>query len=539
MRTTRSFACLALVVAAGCGGRPSVWDAPTGGKVDAHGLTNAVALVDDGAHRALMLVPGPERALSTVSIPVGHHVVHTATSPDAARLFVLSAGDAPRRTPADEQPSLTILEGGGAPRASFRFDLPDVLTGLAIDPLGEWAAVFASGRAGEGFVENPNEIILVDLTAPPSATNPVARTLRSFGGRPERLTFTNVLHLAGGARRLLVVETDQDVSILDLSHVHDPVPRPEITVRLTSGTDTRKLVPAGVTVTDGEPDDPNDARIGIRTANDTNVVTLTLAPPNPSQSPPPPNDFAPIVNLTDVGGIPSDVAFVRTDGGLRLAAIVPSKSSAVLVEPETSMTTEVALPAAYQRLSLVTDVVPNAPSDTDVALLWSGAGSLGSVALWSLGKTAGTPYRSVEVLDLGAAIGGVLDVPAPNGALKILETNGASRLFVLDLASRTAAPLLTSQANVTVRLSPDGERAWAFGPGTTRLARLDLATLHPTSLLVERPVDAVFDVARDDGGRTAIAIHGGGAFGATVFDALAPDDATSRTYAALLMEGLR
>jgi hypothetical protein len=45
------------------------------------------------------------------------------------------------------------------------------------------------------------------------------------------------------------------------------------------------------------------------------------------------------VNLTDVGGVPSDIAFVRTDGGLRLAALVPTRSAAVLVDPVTSLTT--------------------------------------------------------------------------------------------------------------------------------------------------------------------------------------------------------
>ena len=89
------------------------------------------------------------------------------------------------------------------------------------------------------------------------------------------------------------------------------------------------------------------------------------------------------MNLTDVGGVPTDIAFVRTDGGLRLAALVPTRSAAVLIDPVTSLTTEVALPARYQSLSLVTDVAGGgAGAPVDVALLWNGGGAMDGVAFW-------------------------------------------------------------------------------------------------------------------------------------------------------------
>src|SRR5262249_52785904 len=156
-------------------------------------------------------------------------------------------------------------------------------------------------------VENPNELVLIDLSAPPGPTNPVTTTLRSFGGRPQRVTFAPQLTLPEGPRRLLVVETEQDVSILDLDHVRDPVPRPEVTVRLTSGDDAHVVTPAGVVFHDGKPDRSDDARIGIRLANDNNVVTLELAAAAKTEGV---NDFSPKINLTDVGGIASDISFV-------------------------------------------------------------------------------------------------------------------------------------------------------------------------------------------------------------------------------------
>src|SRR5690606_8112246 len=126
-------------------------------------------------------------------------------------------------------------------------------SGFAIDPEGRYAALFAApGQGQTAFVENPNEIVIVDLTAP-EAEAVTPRTIRSFGGRPQRVTFTKPLSLPGGMRRLLVVETDQDVHLLDLDNVRATPRRPEITVRLTTGSSATALRPAAIVVDDGEP----------------------------------------------------------------------------------------------------------------------------------------------------------------------------------------------------------------------------------------------------------------------------------------------
>lgn len=513
---------------AGCGGRPEVWDdAPSQKKTQVVGLANAVALVDDVSHRAVMLLPREDQRLDKVALPVGKGVIRVQASPDRRRLFVLSTGDVPRRSVRDERPSLTVIDSSTSTPSVRRFDLAAPRSGLAIDPRSRWVAVFAANDVSTTFVENPNEIVLVDLDAPPAAEPVVTTTLRSFGGKPQRLTFAPTLGLPEGPRRLLVVESDQDVTLLDLDHQHDATPRPEITVRLSGGSKT--LHPAAVTFHDGDPDRTDDARIGIRLNNDTSVITLQLAPSTEG-----PNDFVPKINLTDVGGMPSDVAFVQTDAGVRLAALVPSRAAAVLVDTETSMTTDVALPAGYQQLSVITDLVH---SPTDVALLWNATSSSSGVAFWALGKTAGQPYRSVEVLSLGASITDVVDVPPPRPELKVLKT-GARGLFVLDLSARTAAPL-TTLGTATISIAPDAERMWAFQPGQSLLSSVDLEKLHPMPVVIDRGVQSVHDVARSDGGRSLVAIHETGAYGATVFDAKNPDTAYSRLYAGLLLEGLQ
>jgi hypothetical protein len=538
---SKSLFVVALAALSACASRPGIWDEATPERVQSYGLQTAVVIVDEPAHRLVTLSGRQDQELGVGLFPVGHSVLFAKASPDAARLFVLAAGDVPRRTQKDELPSLSVLEAASSPMSPAstssphltRYTLAAPHGNLAIDPLGRYAAAFAAPSGQTSFVENPNEIVLFDLSLPPSATNPIARTIRSFGGRPQRVTFTQTLQLPGGPRRLLVIETEQDIAILDLDHVADQPPRPEVTVRLTNGGDARKVSPAGIAVDDGEVVRTDDARIAVRSSNDTSVITLQLAPSTAGA----PNDFEPKVNLSDVGGIPSDIAFVRTDGGLRVAALVPSTGTAALIHPDTSVTQSVALPASYARLSLVTGVVGSGKAGTDVALLWNASGSSSGVALWTLGQTTGQPYRSVEVLGLSDAIANVADVPLPHPELKLLETSSQTAFYVLNLATRTAAPL-TTLGKATLMVSPDGGRLWTYQVGTSQLASVDFAALHPVPLFVDRPIAAVYDVARPDGGRTLIALHATGGLGATVFDALTPDTATARLYSGLLLEGL-
>ena len=529
---------VAALSAAACGDRPDSYDAPIA-PIKAIGMDQQVAIVDDGLHRVLLLAPLPEQELDRRTVPVGKGVIRAEASKDGKRLFVLSTGDLTRKKASDEKPSLTVIEGN----TSRRYPLEAPHSGLAIDPLGRWIAIFAAPASQGGlpqstFVENPNEIVLVDLTAPiETAVTP--RTLRSFGGFPQRVSFSSQVNLPGGQRRLMIVETDQDVALLDLDRVRDKPQRPEITVRLTSGATAGQSRPGGVVVDDGDPARSDDTRIGVRLENGSNVVTLTLVPnapgaktDDPAQVP---NDFRTIVNLTDVGGVPGDIVFVRTEVGLRLAAIVPSTKTAVLVDPETSITTKVDLPEPYARISLITSAVGGA-AGSDTALLYGTGGSRG-VAFWSLGRATGQPYRSVEVVSLSTAIGTVLDVPPPRPELKVLEGTGANAFYVLDLATRTASPL-TTLGSASLHVSRDGRRLWAFQRGTASLASVSLTDLHPVPLPLDRPIDAVFDVERPGGGRSLITIDVRGAGGATVLDALFPDTTASRSYYGLLLEDL-
>jgi hypothetical protein len=534
------------VLLAGCGGRAPFWSNAVESSPPTFDLGDRIALVDASADRVVLLAAGPDQSLTTTAIPVGVNILNAATSPDGKKLFVVSGGHRARLgdDQRSEWPSITVIASGAEPARYDLTNITDPLAGLAIDPAGHWVVLYPGSGTNQPFVENPNELVILDVSQPqPVAAIP--HTLMSFGGHPQRFTFTAPLALPIGSHPLLVVESDQDLSLLNL----DDLGKPEITVPLTNGSDTQLLSPAGVTVYPG--DAKSGAAIGVRLANDDDVVALQFVPSVDAGGNPIGNGFLPTVNLNNVGGIASDLAFVHTDSGLRLAALIPGKSKATLIDPLTSVTQDVSLPAPYQSLSVVTaalgsasgcDGAPTTPGvPTDVALLWNGTTVQGQagVAFWQLGQAGCQPYRSIATIGVTDVVAQVLDVPAPNGTLKVLQTRGADAFYILNLANRTAAPLETTSSNVALSVSPLGDQVWSFVPYGSTVFATDFAHELPRSLLIERPVSGVYEIARAGMGPAVVVLHDEGGVGATVYDATTLDDATRRLYAGLLLGGAR
>jgi len=509
---------------AGCDGRSNVWTMDPG-SLATFGLGQSIAIVEPPARRVVALTVDDQQNLQETRLPTGTGVLAVAPQPNGQHLYVLSGGFTPGLGDerAFEAPRLTVITDGSPPTAEA-IDLGDKLTdplsGLAVDPEGRWAVLYASADAGNAFVTNPNELVIVDLAS--KQIQPV--TLHSFGGKPERLIFTPELGLPGGAGHLLIVQSQQDLALLRL----EKPATPEITVRLADTTTVHVPKPAAVVIDDGDPTRDDDARLGLRFDGDSTLMTLQLEPSGGEIG------FTPSVNVADAGGVPTDIAFVRTDGGLRLAALVPSRSVAVLVDPVTTITTEVSLPAPYQRLSLVTGTASGGgAAAVDVALLWQGRAAGTGVAFWELGQAAGTPFRSIEVVGITAAVSDVLDVPLDGAALKVLETSGDNTFYVLDLETRTAAPLVTTSSGIALVVSPTGERVWTWSG--TNLASTELASKHARSLRADSPITDAFEIGRPGGGRSLVALHQMGGWGATVFDVAAQNDGDRLIYGGLLV----
>lgn len=518
----------AALAVAGCDSEPDVWDTLVESPVRALGLSGSVALIDPTAERVMMLAVEEDLTLAPTSIYIGPGFVAAAKTPDDDRLLVLSRGVVPRLEAIDEGPTLRVLRGDTEPGLVATYPLSDPLSGLAVDPAGQLAVVHPD-ETDVAFVQNPNELSVVDLSRPPGAENPTPITLRSFGGRPQGFTFTDPLGLPGGTRRLLVVQTDRDVALLDLANLSIP----EITIRLTSDATPRR--PTGITVSDGAPDRDDDARIAVRTESEPEVIVVDLAAVPPEDVGTTPQTFRALPNVVYVGGIPSDIAFVATDGGLRLAALVPSAQTLALIDPSTGSIDAIDVGAPFERISVVTDEVGATGTGSDVALLWSTSSP--QVALAALGGAVGTPYRAIERLDLATPVAAVTSVAAPNQRLRVLTGTQGDEFVVLDLLARTASPLVAS-TGATLDASPDGQRAWLTSPDQAAIAQVDLTSLHPQNFALSHGAFAALDVNRRGGGRAVLAIHDIGAGSLTVLDALRPSLTTAREYAGVLLGDL-
>lgn len=519
------FMCGALAIA--CGGRPTAWDASfhaegsASGVQRAYGLTGSVAVVDAPLDRVLMLSSPTPLALGTRFIGLGHDLATASASVDRKTLFALSRGVQPRRKASDEGPQLMLIDGDSTPRIEKTYALTEPMDQLVLDPKNEWAVVYGSS----GVVVNLNELVLVDLAK--AGTDALSfKTLRSFGGSPKHFTFTTPLAVPGGEpRRFLIVERDSDIVLIDLSKPDGN----EVTVPLPS-TD------AGGTATSAQVVyDAGSATIAVRVTGTTSVFTLQLAAPSEDGQ-----DFSVVTNLIDVGGLPATIDFARNSQGVRLVALVGT--NAVLVDPVTATTQAALMPAAFTGIRRITgELNPDAlPADGDVALLYSP--NVNKIAYFTLGGAPGALYRSIEPYDIGISVKDVIDVPGDQYFdRKILETPG-SQFYVLDLSTRQSAPMKTN-AGLTLELAPDGQRVWAYRPGNPGFASVDFATLHPITLIAEREVSDVFDIATADDRRSALALHlglnGEPGIGATVLDALSPSTANAQFYSGLELGGIR
>jgi hypothetical protein len=478
-------------------------------------------LVDSELDRIVYLGAENPTSLRHGSIEVGQNITKIVRSAAGDRLFVLSAGEQPRLSPEAELPALTVIDDGPHPEVFARYELSDPFSELTLDPEGQW--VVLTGATDASVVVNPNELILIDVSD--ANFEPVTKTIRSFGGRPTEVSFTPELGLPEGPRRrLLLVQTERDVSILDLMFLD----RTESTLGLPQTESGQSASPVSVVVDDGDPEDVNDTRLAVQLGGQSDVVLVEfLADPDRS--------FRLLPRLADAGGIPSQIAFVNTDQGLRLAALNGTQAQAALIDPVTTGADFIRLPGNFTRLTRLTAGLDEGGLG-DVALLWGP--NVSQVAFWSLGQTGDSPFRSVEGFDLQVGVQQVLDVPGDNQNRKLLQTGGAQEFFILDLQARQSFPMVT-QGGVSLSVSPDGERAWALRPGSKEFAQIDLQTLHPRSVAAERPIDGVFDIEAENGGRALVALHARGSYSVTLLDAEEPDPAASRHYPGLMLEDLQ
>jgi hypothetical protein len=470
------------------------------------GLDRAIALVSKEESRVVMLRPTSNQGLSETRIDFGENLVASHASEDGHRFFLLTRGSDERND--GDGPALYVIDGASA-TLSHTFHLSIARDALALDPEGRYAVIYSKG-VSQALVDNPNEILLVDLQAEISEENPRTLSLRSFGGRPQRLTFTHSLGLSGGARRLLVVESEKDLTLVDLAR---PADNP-VTVRLEASNTV--LVPEGVVVDDGDPNVDDDARIAVSLASSSAALILSLSSDANGA-------MAVRTNLIDLGGKPSQLAFLETDAGRRLVVLLSQQRKALLITPDSGVIQTVDLPGVY------TSLVFTGGKPARSALLFGR-----DTALWALDQVSGRPFASIEPLQLPAPISQIKDIPGRDDKKVLVSTS--QTFFVLDLAKREASPLNSQSSSLQFAFAPD--HMWLYERNGSRAARVDFDSLHPSEIVFDDDIASMYDVSYTDGEaeqRSLIVLHrtSDGELSASIMDADSEDTKNARRFTRL------
>lgn len=526
------------------------------------GLEGSVAVVDARLNRLVLLTVPKQHELVTRVIPVGKNPTHWVPSADRQRLFVLSRGLQSAKD--DIPPSLTVIDGTTSPAVCGRFELDKPYEQLTLDPERQWALI----HNADTYAENPDEVLFAHLT-PEASCRRLTEKQRTrqiiqmtLGGeaidlgdalQQDAFSFTEELEWPGGPRRLLVVRRTETVQLVDLAEVEDHPEKAQHVLEMPEVRDGEFGLPAQVVYhpSVADPDGSHRAWLAVRLGNDTSVLIYKVEAPAEKSS----GTVAFNRNIAGVGDTVSDIEFVITPEGLKLAALVPSRREAVLIDPHTLVSDAIALPEPYQDMAKITDeVATEAPDEDtpDVALLW--APGQQTIAFWTLARTTTRPWGSIDVRDTQITVTEATSVTeAPHGKLRsrwLLRGSGASEFRVLELVDRDVRRVvIDNDPAFDVSLSPDGSRAWIFSPGrSVEIAKADLGgdllQIPTRPVYIERSVDAVLDIDRGDKGHAALVLHRGnygrhGSLAVTLFDAEEPASTDSRFFSALLLGGVR
>ncbi|MGD8861334.1 MAG: hypothetical protein PVI30_15100 [Myxococcales bacterium] len=482
-------------------------------------LGEGLLFVDEGHDRGFLLeADGGARA---AEIPLPHDPRNTFQRLGVDEALALSFG---RRATQEEEPepaALTAVQPDGTTRT---YELGNPFDTVRQSPDGRYALLFKSGRT-ERLLDNPNEIAIVDLEADPEDDDAVTlRTLRSFGDSPVNVFFSPPMPIVGEMRRLAVIVSMTNVTLLDLDHLD----RRETTVRLSSPGST-PVQPAQVVFSEEEP------VLYVRGDRSDDIFVFNLSErvdgvDDADEGEDPRNDFRPFINQLGVGNGPTDMTIYETDDGPRLLVLAPSSQQVALVEAGTSQVTTIPLGANASRVLLFEGPAPGDDQVRRRALLYHHGNTV--VTFLDLEDAEQRGTRNLEELALEQGISALIDMGDENQVLALHGTEGVS---LIDLAQRTVSPI---SANVVLQdaiFDAERGRLWVGPSGQPWVGLLDLDTGKTDEVLLDAPIRHLVPVFA--AGRMA-AVHDSDIGHVTWLDADDPRRETARAVEGFVLEDL-
>lgn len=477
---------LLLAAAAGCtweDDRPIAWERERSvlGPIP---LKTQVAYVDSALDRVTLIDLDGEAPKLTAQA-IGRRAIHTVPSSDRHYLFVITRGEeAIKRGQIDEAPQFWVVDTQNANVAPVAYAIGSPFDRIAVAPDNTIAIAYFSGAGPDdaGFFRNPNEIAVIDLTKPPSETNPTLKTIRSFGTVPEGIALSPPFVVPGAAdptpRTFAFILSPNNLTVLDATHAD----RREISIRLDLGGPP--VVPREVVFA------RNTASAYVRSdhARDVLQVLIEGIAPETTNG----NDYRPQLAELGAGGGPTDIAVYDDINNRRyILATTPNTGEVVVIDADTAQFRAVPIADPLDRI-----------------LLFPTGGDVPNKALFA---SIGAKQKRVHVLDLDriedplsqARIRTItLDepvrdvVPVPHRDLAMLVHDDARTVLgLLDMETESTSPLLGLDRLESYDFSPNGSYLIGATRSISRVGFIALDNLHPTDFRLDDPPAKVLSSA--------------------------------------------
>jgi len=469
------FVSLALLAAlVGCeDDRPVMWDRPREilGPIP---LKTQVAYVDSALDRVTLLELAGDRP-QIIHHPIGRRALEAVPSPDRHRLFVITRGEeAIHEGEIDQAPLFWVLDTDNPKVAPVAYAIGSPFDRVAVAPDNSLAIAYfsAAGPDAAGFFRNPNELAIIDLTRPPSDTNPALETIRSFGSVPEGVAIAPPMIIPGAAdaapRTFAFVLSANNLTVLDASH---PTRR-EITIRLDLGGEA--VVPREIVFA------PNTASAYVRSDNARDVLQVLLRLADPTE--PDGNDYRPQLAELGAGGGPTDIAVYDDATGRRtILATTPNTGEVVVIDADTAQFRAVPVSDPLDRIVLF----PEGDTAPQKAVFASLGAKLSRVHLLDLPDVMDPLVQPViRNIALDQPVRDLVPVPGRELAM-VVHDDARTVLGLLDIATESTSPLLGVGRLDSYDFSPDGGYLIGTTAAVGRVGFVALDNLHPTDFRLD------------------------------------------------------
>jgi hypothetical protein len=474
MRNSSRLGALVCLFTLGCGDQSEVARTSINANELPIALDSQLVFVDGAKQRAYLLDASklqPEASTTDVKLPAGAgHVERRLGEHD--EVLVVCAGQRGIDAEAEEA-ALVAINGAGKSRTYSLGTAPFDTLQQSED--GSYAILYRSGKGESRTLNNPNELVVVNLDKMPKDTGAVTRKTPDGLGHPlSQVIVSPTLRIGDTSRRLLVVLSAAEVTLFDLSHL-------ERRATIVQLDETRLINPTQVLF-----DDPNPT-LYVRAQNSDNIFMFRLEQHN---NDPLGNDFRPTINPIGGGSGPRDMALFGEPPERRLLVVAENSSQALVIDPSSSKTTALKLATPAQHILLFSATSPRDSQVRRRAVLY--ADKRNSVTFLDLNDLADSPEDKLEVLPLSTAIVSMI----PQIDQDELVFLHAQSITLLNLAERTLTPISADSPLSGAIFEPVRKRLWVGPAGTRWVGTLDVDTGTTDEIRLDADIRAIVPMFR-------------------------------------------